>query len=117
MAPAVFVTGATGYIGRHLVPVLLARGHAVRALTRPQSVGRVPAGAQPVLGNPLDAESVREALGRGETLVHLVGTPHPSPSKAAEFLRVDLASVKASVAAARAGARSLQVGRARGQAW
>jgi uncharacterized protein YbjT (DUF2867 family) len=32
--------------------------------------------------------------------VHLVGTPHPSPAKAAEFVRVDLAGVRASVAAA-----------------
>ncbi len=36
-----------------------------------------------------------------DTLVHLVGTPHPSPSKAAEFERVDLESIRASVAAAK----------------
>ena len=36
-----------------------------------------------------------------DTIVHLVGTPHPSPSKAAEFQRVDLASARASVTAAR----------------
>jgi len=35
-----------------------------------------------------------------DTLVHLVGTPHPSPSKAAEFQAVDLPSIRASVAAA-----------------
>jgi uncharacterized protein YbjT (DUF2867 family) len=34
-------------------------------------------------------------------LVHLVGTPHPNPSKAHEFLRVDLESVRAAVVAAR----------------
>ena len=33
--------------------------------------------------------------------MHLVGTPHPSPSKAAEFQRVDLPSILASVEAAR----------------
>jgi uncharacterized protein YbjT (DUF2867 family) len=33
--------------------------------------------------------------------VHLVGTPHPSPAKAAEFLSVDLASAQAAVTAAR----------------
>ena len=34
MPRQVFVAGATGYIGRHLIPVLLARGHRVRALAR-----------------------------------------------------------------------------------
>jgi uncharacterized protein YbjT (DUF2867 family) len=38
---------------------------------------------------------------RTDTIVHLVGTPHPSPSKAAEFQRVDLPSILASVEAAR----------------
>jgi uncharacterized protein YbjT (DUF2867 family) len=37
-----------------------------------------------------------------------VGTPHPNPSKAAEFRRVDLASVRASIVAAQhVGARHL----------
>ena len=31
--------------------------------------------------------------------MHLVGTPHPSPAKAAEFRRVDLPSIHAAVAA------------------
>jgi choline dehydrogenase-like flavoprotein/nucleoside-diphosphate-sugar epimerase len=36
--PRVLVTGASGRIGRHLVPELLARGYSVRALTsRPQA--------------------------------------------------------------------------------
>ncbi len=30
----VLVTGATGFIGRRLVPELVERGHAVRAMTR-----------------------------------------------------------------------------------
>jgi uncharacterized protein YbjT (DUF2867 family) len=33
-------------------------------------------------------------------VVHLVGTPHPSPSKAAEFARVDLGSIRAAAHAA-----------------
>jgi uncharacterized protein YbjT (DUF2867 family) len=37
-----------------------------------------------------------------DTLVHLIGTPNPSPAKAAEFQRVDLASVRAAVEAAAA---------------
>ena len=94
------VTGATGAIGRPLVERLLARGHAVRALVRAGSAGRLPHGAQAIAGDALDARSVAAALRPGDTLVHLVGTPHPNPAKAAAFERVDLASIRASVAAA-----------------
>ena len=47
---------------------------------------------------------VGSALRAGDTLVHLVGTPHPGPHKAAEFERVDLASIRATCHAARASA-------------
>jgi len=100
----VFVTGGTGYIGTRLIPALLARGHRVRALARSRSVDRVPAGAVTHVGDALDERSFVAALGPFDTLVHLVGTPHPGPAKAAEFLRVDLASVQASVRAAREAA-------------
>jgi uncharacterized protein YbjT (DUF2867 family) len=68
---------------------------------RPESVGRVPPGAAAVVGNALDAATFAAAITPADTIVHLVGTPHPSPSKAAEFQRVDLPSILASVQAAR----------------
>ena len=73
----VFVTGGTGYVGSRLIATLLTRGHRVRALARQTSLGRVPEGATPVVGDALDAESVAAALRSGDTVVHLVGTPHP----------------------------------------
>ncbi|PYR75269.1 MAG: epimerase [Acidobacteria bacterium] len=108
MTRDVFVTGGTGYIGRRLIEALLARGHRVRALVRPESAGRVPAGAITVVGNALEASSFAAAVTPADTIVHLVGTPHPSPSKAAEFQRVDRPSILATVEAARrAGAAHL----------
>jgi uncharacterized protein YbjT (DUF2867 family) len=97
----VFVTGATGYMGRALIAQLLARGHRVRALARPGSAGRIPEGAERVLGDALAAETFADAVAPADTLVHLVGTPHPSPAKAASFRAVDLPSVEAALAAAR----------------
>jgi uncharacterized protein YbjT (DUF2867 family) len=73
----------------------------VRALVRPESAGRVPAGATAVVGNALDATTFASAVTADDTIVHLVGTPHPSPKKAAEFQRVDLPSILASVDVAR----------------
>jgi uncharacterized protein YbjT (DUF2867 family) len=104
----VFVTGGTGYLGRPLVAALLAKGYAVHALARPGSEGAVPEGAVVVPGNALEASSFASAIPPGATIVHLVGTPHPSPAKAAEFVRVDLASIRATAAAAaRASARRI----------
>jgi nucleoside-diphosphate-sugar epimerase len=96
----VFVTGGTGYVGRPLIEQLASRGHRVRALVRPGSEGRLPAAAERVVGNALEASGWGARVAPADTLVHLVGTPHPSPSKAAEFQAVDLPSIKASVAAA-----------------
>jgi len=104
----VFVTGGTGYIGRALVPELLRRGHGVRVLVRESSRARAPAGAEVVVGDALRADTFAGGVGGCGTLVHLIGTPRPSPAKAAEFRAVDLPSVSAAVAAAqRAGVAHL----------
>lgn len=100
MSRNVFITGGTGYVGRELIPHLLERGHEVRALVRRGSEKRLPRGCEPVIGNALDASSFAEHVQPSDTFVQLVGVPHPSPAKAAEFKSIDLASVRASVSAA-----------------
>lgn len=97
---AVFVTGGTGYLGRELSARLAGRGHKVRVLARRSSSDRVPPGCEPVFGDALDQATYQHAIAPCETFVHLVGVPHPSPSKAAQFRAVDLVSIRAAVAAA-----------------
>lgn len=99
---SVFVTGGTGYIGRPLLEALLARSHAVHALVRGGAERRLPSGVVTVVGDALDAASFVARIPERATIVHLVGTPHPNPSKAAEFERVDLGSVRATTTAAHA---------------
>ena len=94
----VLVTGGTGYIGTALIPALIARGHRVRVLSRQDSIGRVPEGAEAVVGDALSVESVKSALRFGDTVVHLVGTSQLA--NATELERVDIASIKATIAAA-----------------
>ena len=70
----VFVAGATGAVGRHLVPQLVAAGHQVTATTRSQGklAGLRDAGAEPVVLDGLDAMAVGEAVARAEpeVIVH-----------------------------------------------
>jgi uncharacterized protein YbjT (DUF2867 family) len=96
---SVFITGGTGYMGSRLVATLLQRGHAVRALARPESAHKLPAGAQGVIGDALSGDYIQQVPGC-DTFIHLVGVSHPSPAKAAEFRSVDLAGLRHAVHAA-----------------
>lgn len=70
----VFVAGATGLIGRVLCRSLLEEGHAVLALSR-QAAPRLPAGAQPVQGDPAVPGRWQEALAGCDACVNLAGEP------------------------------------------
>ncbi len=98
----VFVTGATGYLGRGLIPELLAHGHRVRGLVRPGRECGLPVGCEAVVGDALDAASYAHAIAPADTFIHLVGVAHPSPSKAKQFQTIDLASARLAAVAARA---------------
>ena len=70
----VFVAGATGAIGKQLVPRLLAAGHEVHGMTRSESKQELLSelGAIPVVADALDAEQIAEAVARArpEVIVH-----------------------------------------------
>jgi uncharacterized protein YbjT (DUF2867 family) len=94
MARRIFITGGTGYIGNALIPLLLREGHTVKALVRSESAAKIKSGCEICIGNALDGESYKDSLAGCDTLIHLVGVPHPSPSKAREFVLVDGKSAK-----------------------
>lgn len=106
MGAQLFVTGGTGYMGRRLIPLLVARGHRVLALVRPGSENKLPPSGTACIGDVLRRETYVDAIPRDAIVVHLVGTPHPSPAKAAEFEAIDFVSARECHAAAvEAGAR------------
>ncbi|MEU6583191.1 NAD(P)H-binding protein [Nocardia sp. NPDC046763] len=63
--PTVLVTGATGSVGRHLVSTLLARGIAVRALTRKPEDANLPEGVEVVAGDLADASTLGSQVFHG----------------------------------------------------
>ncbi|MBI3635059.1 MAG: NAD-dependent epimerase/dehydratase family protein, partial [Candidatus Rokubacteria bacterium] len=71
------VTGASGFIGGHLIERLVVEGHTVHALVRP---GRTaPAGARPAEGDVLDRPSLDRAVGAAapQAVFHLAAQSLP----------------------------------------
>lgn len=66
----VLVTGASGLVGRHLVPVLLAHGHAVVATSRDPTQLSLPEGAERLAW---DGQAKLEVPGHVDGIVHLLG--------------------------------------------
>ncbi len=64
MSQRVFVTGATGVLGRRVVPALVAAGHTVTAVVRsePKADAVRAAGATPVWVDLFDRDAVRAAI-------------------------------------------------------
>lgn len=110
LAVRVLVTGGAGFVGSHLCELLLAEGHAVRALDD-LSVGRaehVPAGCELRRGSVLDPEALTEATAGVGAVVHLAArvTVRGSLDGFVDDARVNLlGALEALRAAHRAGVR------------
>jgi nucleoside-diphosphate-sugar epimerase len=68
----VFLTGATGFIGSHIVSELLGAGHQVLGLTRSEAGARSlrEAGADAHFGNLDDIESIRAGAADADAVIH-----------------------------------------------
>ncbi len=104
---SVAITGATGFIGRHVAADLVSRGVAVTAIVRPGSPHQVPPDVA-IVRAPLDAAPLREALAGVDAVVHLAGVV--SAVSARTFAIVNVEGTRAIAAAAReTGARLIHV--------
>ena len=81
------VTGATGFLGSHLVERLLEQGHEVRALARETSdlTHLKTTGAEIIFGNVEDCESLRHAVDGVEVVFHAAARVMPGWGKWQDF--------------------------------
>lgn len=96
------VTGATGFLGRHVVSQLLAGGRRVRVLQRSDrdvaSLGEV----EVALGDVCDAESVARAVSGASAVLHCAGKVSRDPADAEILREVHVVGTRNVVAKAKA---------------
>ncbi len=101
----VFVTGATGLIGRPLCAALVAAGHEVVALSRAAGPRGLPAAVKVVQADPAAAGAWQEELGSCDACVNLAGEPVAGRWTAARKARIRESRVLATRHVAEAVAR------------
>lgn len=101
----ILVTGGTGFLGRHVVRALIARGLLPRLLVRVGSESRIPEdirGACRVTpGDATDPESVENAAQGTSAIVNLAGIVREYPGKGITFDRLHVTATRNAVRAAR----------------
>jgi uncharacterized protein YbjT (DUF2867 family) len=100
----VLVTGATGVVGRALVPRLVSEGGQVRVYVRRDVPEYRALGVKVAMGEADHEGRLESALEQVHTIVHLVGGPVPERGVTVEWLNLETTTV-ALRAVANAGVR------------
>lgn len=92
------VTGATGFLGRHLVQSLLDQGHTVTALVRRKGAA-LPEGVLESQGDVLDTASLTKALAGVDGVFHCAGKVSRKPEDAELLYKLHVDGTKNVLAA------------------
>jgi dihydroflavonol-4-reductase len=97
------VTGASGFIGSHLIRALKAVGFEVRALVHKTPLAEIP-GISAVVGDILDEEALAEAMVGVDFVFHLAAAVGSAVNGAQAFQKTNVNGTEAVLAAARKAA-------------
>jgi nucleoside-diphosphate-sugar epimerase len=96
---SVFITGATGFIGQHLVRILLEQGHTVRAMVRPEKFpdNRIPAACEQLPVGLTDVDGLIAIVSDCDAVIYGAGSVRGrSPD---DFSNANIRGVSAMLAA------------------
>lgn len=98
----VFVTGATGFVGHHLLHRLKEEGHQIAALVRKGSENKLPFtdGVKIVQGGLHDSGAWKENLSGMDAVIHLVGVIREFPAQGITFEKIHFEGTRTMVRAA-----------------
>lgn len=105
MTRCVALTGATGFIGRHITASLVAEGIRVRALKRTATSVTTAAAVEWVTGDLGDAASLSELVRGADTVIHCAGAVRGSSSEALDSVNAEGTARLARAAAEEGGVR------------
>jgi nucleoside-diphosphate-sugar epimerase len=88
MSLKIALTGATGFVGRALIPKLLEKGHLVSALVRSPETANLPSSIKMVRGDLHDASALRQFTAASDVVLHVAGAIAGISRK--DFLRANL---------------------------
>src|SRR4030042_87273 len=103
----VMITGATGFVGGHIVNELLSAGLEVRALVRPDSIpgaSHLPANVELARADVMDP-GLEKFLEGTDAVIHLVGIIRDVPARGVTFDRLHTAATKNALRARTAAGR------------
>lgn len=100
MASRVFVTGGSGFVGRAVIDELLARGHAVSALSHHGSLEGGGDGVRAIQGDLFDNDALDDGMRECHAVIHLVGIIMEKSGRGVTFERIHYQGTKRVVDAA-----------------
>ncbi|MDY0189159.1 MAG: complex I NDUFA9 subunit family protein [Desulfuromonas sp.] len=90
----IFITGASGFVGTHIVNNLVKAGHSVRCLVHTHLPSNTTNSIEQFTGDILEPSTLLAGASGCDAIIHLVGIIRPNPKKGITFARLHIEASK-----------------------